>query len=90
MTSVEERIEKKLKESALMDFLGSGNVANLKKGIADAILNRVIEDLDCFGDYIVDPGEIAAEITEEVKAIIKPKLQEKIYNDTMKKLGLED
>ena len=46
MTQVEKRIENKLSDSVLMEFLGAENVEQLKVRIVDAIVQKVIEDLE--------------------------------------------
>lgn len=94
MTQVEKRIENKLSDSVLMEFLGAENVEQLKVRIVDAIVQKVIEDLDNSYDYIIDPedmvDDIVDDITRSVKDKIRPKLEKKLYQDAMAKLGLSE
>ena len=94
MTQVEKRIENKLHDSILMEFLGAENVEQLKVRIVDAIVERVIADLDNSYEYIISPedmvDDIIDDITRSVKDKIRPKLEKKLYQDAMAKLGLSE
>lgn len=94
MTQVEKRIENKLKDNVLVEFLGAENVEQLKARIVDAIVQRVIDDLDNSYDYIISPEdmveEIVEDITKTVKDSIRPRLEKKLYQDAMTKLGLSE
>lgn len=95
MTKVEERITNQVKDNGvLMEFLGAENVERLKKGIIDAIIQQVVNDLQDNCDYIIVPDDITTDIVddviESVKKNIAPKLEKKLYEKAMKKLGLED
>lgn len=94
MTQIEKRIENKLKDNVLIEFLGAENVEQLKVRITDAIVERVIADLDNSYDYIISPedmvNDIVDDITRSVKDKIRPKLEKKLYQDAMAKLGLSE
>ena len=94
MTQVEKRIENKLNDSILMEFLGAENVEQLKARIVDAIVQQVIDDLHSSYEYIINPEDmvegIVDDITRDVKDQIRPRLEKKVYKAAMSKLGLED
>lgn len=93
MTKVEEKITNNINNGILFEFLGAENVERLKKEITDAIIQQVIHDLHDSYDYIISPDDIAGdlvnEIIEESKKVIKPKIEKRLYEMTMAKLGLE-
>ena len=92
MTKVEEKITNNINNGILFEFLGAENVERLKKEITDAIIQQVIHDLHDSYDYIISPDDIAGdlvnEIIEESKKVIKPKIEKRLYEMTMAKLGL--
>ena len=70
------------------------NVEELKKGIVNVIIDRVKDDLDASYEYLLDPDDIAATITDDVIERVQDKVQEKlekvVMERAMKKLGLCD
>lgn len=94
METIEKRIGKRIKnDSVLIEFLGAENVDRLKREITDAIIQQVIEDLHNSFEYIIDPDDMVQDIVDDIvrstKEKIRPKVEKKLYEETMKKLGLE-
>lgn len=94
MKSIEEKIENRIKDNTFFQFLGEDNVEELKKGIVNVIIDRVKDDLDASYEYLLDPDDIAATITDDVIERVQDKAQEKlekvVMERAMKKLGLCD
>ena len=94
MKSIEEKIENRIKDNPFFQFLGEDNVEELKKGIVNVIIDRVKDDLEASYEYLLDPDDIAATITDDVIERVQDKVQEKlekvVMERAMKKLGLCD
>ena len=92
MTKVEERITNKIKDGALIEFLGADNVERMKKEITDAIIKQVINDLHESYEYIISPDDIVddfyKDIIREAEDKIRPEVEKVLYERTMAKLGL--
>jgi Asp-tRNA(Asn)/Glu-tRNA(Gln) amidotransferase B subunit len=92
--STEEKIENRIKDNPFFRFLGEDNVEELKKGIVNVIIDRVKDDLDASYEYLLDPDDITATITDDVIERVQDKVQEKLekvlMERAMKKLGLCD
>ena len=71
--------------AALIEVLGSDNVELIKKEIARLLLEKIENDLNPDGEYLVHPvdlegivQEILAEIRAEVKEIIKARVMKQM------------
>lgn len=93
-TKLEEKVTKVIEDGVLFQFLGAENVERLKTAITNAIIDQVVRDLESNEYYLLPLDEMAADLTKElmddVRAAIKPKLEEVLYKSTMAKLGLEE
>ena len=93
-TKLEEKVTKVIEDGPLFQLLGAENVERLKTAITNAIIDQVIADLNDNNYYLLPLDEMAADLSDElirdVRAAIKPKLEEALYKSTMAKLGLEE
>lgn len=62
--------------------------------LSNVIIDRVKDDLDASYEYLLDPDDITATITDDVIERVQDKVQEKlekvVMERAMKKLGLCD
>jgi len=75
--------------SEVSKLLGAENETFIKRSIAESIIERFKDDLECFGEYLINPDiivELVEESIEECKAEVKEIIKQKIMNETLKKL----
>ena len=73
MTQVEKRIDNKLNDNVLMEFLGAENVEQLKVRIVDAIVQQVVDDLHSSYEYIINPEDMVEDIVKDIINEVKNK-----------------
>ena len=81
MSNVKERIDEVISYSALIDFIGVGNVKKLQDGFTDLLLNRLQNDLDEYSRFLFYPPD-HEDVIEEAFDKVKKKLV-KSYSDAM-------
>lgn len=79
MSNVKEKIEENL--SALSSLLGEDNVEDVKKRIADLIVNRVASDIRSYDYYLFYPENYESTIDEAFEKVEKKLV--KMYTDAM-------
>lgn len=79
MSNVKERIEENL--SGLSSLLGQDNVEDVKKRIADLIVNRVESDIRTYDYYLFYPENYELTIDEAFEKVEKKLV--KMYTDAM-------
>ena len=79
MSNVKERIEENL--SGLSSLLGQDNVEDVKKRIADLIVNRVESDIRAYDYYLFYPENYELTIDEAFEKVEKKLV--KMYTDAM-------
>lgn len=79
MSNVVEKIETNI--SALSSLLGEDNVENIKKRIADLIVDRVASDIRSYDYYLFYPGNYQLTIDEAFEKVEKKLV--KMYTDAM-------
>lgn len=95
-----KKIDEKILEGVnpLIEFLGVKRSEDLKDKIAQMILDKVEEELDnAFREiYLIEPeivNDLGNEVYEEVKGIIKQKLEAKymaLADEAISKLSIKD
>lgn len=92
--SISEKMDNVVKESMLEQFLGSENMEDLKKKIANVIVNQIKDDFSENSYYLLSPDNVAQEIyddiVEDVKEEIRPIIKERILQKALQEYGLED
>lgn len=79
MSNVKEKIEENL--SGLSSLLGDDNVNNVKKRIADLIVERVASDIRSYDYYLFYPENYESTIDEAFEKVEKKLV--KMYTDAM-------
>lgn len=79
MSNVKEKIEENL--SGLSSLLGQDNVEDVKKRIADLIVNRVASDIRSYDYYLFYPENYELTIDEAFEKVEKKLV--KMYTDAM-------
>lgn len=92
--SIDEKMDNVVKESMLEQFLGAENMEDLKKKIANVIVNQIKEDFEESRSYLISPDDVADAVyrdaVEDIKKEVKPIIKEKILQKALKEYGLED
>lgn len=90
--TTEEKLDLRLKDSLLIQFLGEDNVEEMKKRVVDVIVDRVREDLSDYCEFLIDPDDIVEHLMDETIDRVQDRVQEKlekvVMERAMKKLGL--
>lgn len=92
--SINEKLDNVVKESMFEQFLGSENMEDLKKKIANVIVHQIKEDFEESRSYLISPEDVGdavyTEVVDEIKTEVKPIIKEKILQKALKEYGLED
>lgn len=92
--TTEEKLDLRLKDSLLIQFLGEENVEDMKRRVVDVIVDRVREDLSDYCEFLIDPDDIVEclmdDTIDRVKDRVQEKLEKAVMERVMKKLGLEN
>ena len=92
--TTEEKLDLRLKDSLLIQFLGEDNVEDMKKRIVDVIVEQVRDDMHDYREYLIDPDDIVERLMDNtidrVQDRVQEKLEKAVLERAMKKLGLEE
>lgn len=91
--TIEEKLDLRLKDSLLIQFLGEDNIEEMKKRVVDVIVDRVREDLSDYCEFLIDPDDIVERLMDDtidrVQDRVQEKLEKAVLEKAMKKLGLD-
>ena len=91
--SIEDKIEEANRDNPLLQFLGEENVEDMKKRIADVIVEQVRDDMHDFREYLINPDDIVERLIDDtidrVQDRVQDKLEKIVMERAMKKLGLD-
>lgn len=91
--TTEEKLDLRLKDSLLIQFLGEENVKDMKRRVVDVIVDRVREDLSDYCEFLIDPDNIVEclmdDTIDRVHDRVQEKLEKVVLERAMKKLGLD-
>lgn len=91
--TTEEKLDLRLKDSLLIQFLGEENVEDMKRRVVDVIVDRVREDLSDYCEFLIDPDNIVEclmdDTIDRVQDRVQEKLEKVVLERAMKKLGLD-
>lgn len=91
--TTEEKLDLRLKDSLLIQFLGEENVKDMKRRVVDVIVDRVREDLSDYCEFLIDPDNIVEclmdDTIDRVQDRVQEKLEKVVLERAMKKLGLD-
>ena len=91
--SIEDKIDFRLKDNILIQFLGEDNIEDMKKRVVDVIVEHVKDDLNSYCEFLIDPDDIVEcivdNIVDKVQDRVQKKLEKAIMERAMKKLGLD-
>lgn len=91
--TTEEKLDLRLKDSLLIQFLGEENVEDMKRRVVDVIVDRVREDLSDYCEFLIDPDNIVEclmdDTIDRVQERVQEKLEKVVLERAMKKLGLD-
>ena len=92
--TTEEKLDLRLKDSLLIQFLGEDNVEEMKKRVVDVIVDRVREDLSDYREYLINPDDIVESLIDDtidrVQDRVQDKLEKVVMERAMKKLGFSE
>lgn len=91
--SIEDKIDFRLKDNILIQFLGEDNIEDMKKRVVDVIVEHVKDDLNSYCEFLIDPDDIVEcivdNIVDKVQDRVQKKLEKAVMERAMKKLGLD-
>ena len=91
--TTEEKLDLRLKDSLLIQFLGEDNVEDMKKRIIDVIVEQVRDDMHDYREYLINPDDIVECLMDDTIDRVRDRVQEKLEKAVMgraiKKLGLD-
>lgn len=91
---ISEKLDNVVKESMLVQFLGTENMGDLKKKIVNVIVDQIKEDFEESSRYLIAPDDVAdavyREVVDEIKSEVKPIIKNIILQKALKEYGLEN
>lgn len=91
--SIEDKIDFRLKDNILIQFLGEDNIEDMKKRVVDVIVEHVKDDLNSYCEFLIEPDDIVEcivdNIVDKVQDRVQKKLEKAVMERAMKKLGLD-
>lgn len=92
--SIENKLDFRLKDNILIEFLGEENIEDMKKRVVDVIVEQVRDDIHDYREYLINPDDIVEclmdDTIDRVQDRVQEKLEKAVMKRAMKKLGLED